>query len=336
MQALERICDSTGMFQHSRFDVPDRAHGYCIDDNARAMMLACGDTRMSGYWLPVFAAFVDHAWNPATGCFRNFMGFDRSWRESSGSDDSCGRTVWALGTVCVHAAERSMRDWAINLYDRAIEPLSTLRSPRALAFLMLGTATLAEADPGDQRSSALLARWGDALIGNRCEYRKPGWDWFEPVLAYDNARLPEALIRAGLAIGREDFIACGLETLEWLIAQQLSGDGHFRAIGSDSFGRLYSPPLPFDQQPLEAWATIDACIAAFDATGSAPWQAAARNAYLWFLGKNELGLALGDVDTGGCYDGLIPTGINRNRGAESILAFHLATQAIQTCRELPC
>jgi glycosyltransferase involved in cell wall biosynthesis len=330
--ALERMGDSTGMLQHSIFGVPHRAHGYCVDDNARALMLACH----SGQSLPIFAAFVGHAWNPDTKRFRNFMGFDRQWLEDVGSDDSCGRTVWALGTTSIAAPDPDTRDWACGLYDCVIEPLSELRSPRAQAFMMLGTAAIAEADPADPRPPVLLARWGDALMGLWSEYRKPGWDWFEPVLGYDNARLPEALIRAGMAIGREDFVRRGVKSLSWLAQQQTSPDGHFRAVGSDSFGRLYAPPLPFDQQPLEAWAAIDACDAAYAATGDIQWQSYARTAYRWFLGQNELGMALGDIETGECYDGLIPTGVNRNRGAESILAFHLATVTIQRHRAGEC
>ena len=336
LAAIERICDTTGMLQHSIFDVPDRAHGYCIDDNARALMLACRDSRMPPNWLPVFAAFVEHAWNPEVKRFRNFMNFDRSWKEVAGSEDSCGRAVWALGFAAIHAPEPSFRTWARKLYERVIEPLSQLRSPRAQAFLMLGTAALAENQPSDPLPAQLLARWGDGLLGLMNEYRQLGWDWFEPVLAYDNSRLPEALIRAGLAIGREDFVERGLVGLEWLDGQQATAEGHFRAIGSDSFGANYAPPLPFDQQPVEAWAMVDACDAAYAATGNARWQERACNAYLWFLGKNELGQAPGDPASGECCDGLIPTGINRNRGAESILAFQLATIAIQRHRGTAC
>ncbi len=327
--ALTRMTDSTGMLQHSVFGVPDRAHGYCIDDNARALMLMDGRA-------PTYAAFVDHAWNPNTKRFRNFMGFDRRWLEDIGSDDSCGRTLWALGTAATVSIDPDMRSWARVVYERAIIPLSELTSPRAQAFMMLGTAALAEDDPTDPQGATLLTRWGDALMGLWAEYRRPGWDWFEPVLAYDNARLPEALIRAGLAIGREDFVRRGIRALDWLSDVQTSSDGHFRAVGSDSFGRPYAPPLPFDQQPVEAWAMIDACDAAFSATGDLRWQRAARNAYRWFLGKNELGLALGDIETGECFDGLIPTGVNRNRGAESILAFHLATVTIQRHKQAVC
>jgi glycosyltransferase involved in cell wall biosynthesis len=330
--ALDRMSDATGMLQHSILGVPHRAHGYCVDDNARALMLPC----VNGPSASVFAAFVDHAWNPDTQRFRNFMGFDRRWLEDVGSDDSCGRTVWALGTTSISGPDPDIREWARSLYERVIEPLSELRSPRTQAFMMLGTAAIAEADPTDPRPPLLLARWGDALMGLWGEYRKPGWDWFEPVLGYDNARLPEALIRAGMAIGREDFVKRGVKALSWLTQQQTSPDGHFRAVGSDSFGRLYAPPLPFDQQPLEAWAAVDACDAAYAATGDIQWQSDARTAYRWFLGQNELGVALGDVATGECFDGLIPTGVNRNRGAESILAFHLATATIQRHRAGEC
>lgn len=334
--AVERICDSTGMFQHSIFDVPDRAHGYCIDDNARALMLACRDPRLSSKWLPVFAGFVEHAWNQDVRRFRNFMNFDRSWKEQAGSEDSCGRAIWALGFVAANGPEVSIREWARKLYARAIEPLSQLRSPRAQAFMMLGTAALAQVDPGDPLPARLLARWGDALMGLWKEYSQDGWDWFEPVLAYDNARLPEAMIRAGLAIGRDDFVGRGIAGLEWLAGRQTTPEGCFRPIGSDSFGCLYAAPMPFDQQPIEAWAMVDACDAAHSATGGAKWQEYARNSYLWFLGRNELGIPLGDPATGECHDGLIPTGINRNRGAESILAFQHATIGIQRHRGPAC
>ncbi len=327
--ALTRMTDATGMLQHSIFGVPHRAHGYCIDDNARALMLM--DENM-----PVYAAFVDYAWNPDKGRFRNFMSFDRRWLEDEGSEDSCGRTVWALGIAAASAPDRDMRDWARARFDQAIEAMSGMESPRAQAFMMLGLVALSETDPIDPRPLTLLSRWGDNLMRLLHDHRRPDWHWFEPVLAYDNARLSEALIRSGVAIGRTDFVTQGLDTLTWLAERQTTPAGQFRAVGSDSFGRPYAPPLPFDQQPLEAWAAVDACDAAYAATADPQWQRNARTAYRWFLGQNELGQALGDVKTGGCYDGLIPTGVNRNRGAESILAFHLATAKIQSHRQTAC
>ena len=335
LSAIERMSDSTGMFQHSVLGVPDRRHGYCIDDNARALILACRDPRLAAL-LPTYAAFVDHGWNPDTERFRNFMRFDRSWCESIGSEDSCGRTIWALGIAAQEAPTAAIRQWAEGLYSRSIEPLHDIHSPRAIAFMMLGTVAFLPDRSGDGEIAARLNRWGEALIALHAGHVRADWRWFEPVLAYDNARLAEALIRTGAALGRVDFLKTGLETLEWLTAQQATVDGHFRAVGSDSFGRAYAKPLPFDQQPVEAWAQVDAALAAYEITGDQRWLEAARNACLWFLGKNELGLALGSVETGECFDGLIPTGVNRNCGAESILAFHLANLALTKVQRAPC
>jgi hypothetical protein len=185
-----------------------------------------------------------------------------------------------------------------------------------------------EASPGHQLAKSILERFPDQHLALLDEARRPEWQWFEIVLAYDNARLPEAMLRAGTALGRADLVACGLKTLDWIIGKQTSPDGRFRAIGSESFGRAYAEPLPFDQQPLEAQASIDACRAAFDATGDRRWFDEAERAYHWFLGVNDLDLPLATAQDGGCFDGLMPHGLNRNQGAESIIALQLASCGI--------
>jgi hypothetical protein len=214
------------------------------------------------------------------------------------------------------------------MFDMTASLALELGSPRAQAFAMLGAATILEALPGHTLARTILARFADELLALLEEARRPEWKWFEIVLAYDNARLPEALIRAGMALKRDDLIACGIETLDWIVARQTSPEGRFRAIGTESFGRAYAEPLPFDQQPLEAQATIDACATAFEATGDARWIDEATRAYRWYLGQNDLDLPLATVQDGGCFDGLMPTGLNRNQGAESILALQLASCAI--------
>lgn len=333
--ALRRMTDDTGLLQHGIFSVPDRDHGYCVDDNARALILMCraatagladGDeiARLSS----VYAAFVQHAWNPDRRLFRNFMGFDRQWRESEGSEDSNGRTLWALGTAAAQGHDRATRDWAIHLFDHAIALAERLGSPRAQAFAGLGAAEVLAAHPGHAAARAALEATGDLLHRLLVAARRPDWAWFEAVLAYDNARLPEALIRAGQGLDRPEFTACGLETLAWIREQQTNAAGAFRPVGTDSFGRAYAAPLPFDQQPLEAQAMIDACLAAHAATGDAGWVEGARQAYGWFVGENDLGLSLVERQGGGCHDGLMPHGVNRNQGAESILALQLANVAI--------
>ena len=330
--AVERMSDSTGMLQHSIYSIPDRRHGYCIDDNVRALMLMTAidnlDEAVRDKWMTIYASFVQYAWNPDKRRFRNFMNFDRTWCEEYGSEDSNGRTIWALGVTARRSSLVKHRDWAVRLFDETASLAFELQSPRAQAFAMLGAAAMLGAHPGHELATNILEQFSNDLLALVEEARRPEWEWFEIVLAYDNARLPEALIRAGMALKRDDLLKCGLSTLGWIVAQQTSPEGRFRAIGTESFGRAYEDPLPFDQQPLEAQATIDACSAAFRATGDARWVEEATRAYRWYLGQNDLDLPLATAQDGGCFDGLMPTGLNRNQGAESILALQLASCAI--------
>lgn len=332
LAAVERMSDATGMLQHSIYSVPDRRHGYCIDDNARALILMCRidevDESLRDKWTSIYAAFVQYAWNPDERRFRNFMNFDRTWCEDVGSEDSNGRAIWALGVAARDARAQKHRDWASALFDATATIALELGSPRARAFAMLGAAAMLEAHPGHALSREVLTRFGDELIQLLDANRRPEWSWFEIVLAYDNARLPEALLRAGKVLGRSELGSVGLETLEWIVARQTSPDGRFRAIGTESFGRAYADPLAFDQQPLEAQATIDACVAAHGLTGEQRWIEEAMRAYRWYLGANDLELPLATAQDGGCFDGLMPHGLNRNQGAESILALQLANCAI--------
>lgn len=332
LSAVERLSDSTGMLQHSIYSVPDRRHGYCIDDNARALILMCGmedlDPVVRDKWTTVYASFVQYAWNPDQRRFRNFMNYDRTWCEDVGSEDSNGRTLWALGVTARDARDAKHRDWATAMFDSTASLALELGSPRAQAFAMLGAAAMLEASPDHRMALQILKRFPDEHLALLDTARRPEWCWFEIVLAYDNARLPEAMIRAGLALSRSDLVSCGLDTLEWIISKQTAPEGHFRAVGSESFGRVYAEPLQFDQQPLEAAATVDACIAAFDASGDPRWKDEAERAYRWFLGANDLDLPLATARDGGCFDGLMPTGLNRNQGAESILALQMASCAI--------
>ncbi|MDQ2878339.1 MAG: glycosyltransferase family 4 protein [Pseudomonadota bacterium] len=330
--AVERMSDATGILQHSILSVPDRRHGYCIDDNCRALMLMAVmpevDDGIRDKWMTIYGAFVQHAWNPDTRRFRNFMSFDRTWCEETGSEDSNGRTLWALGVTARRATAAKHRDWAVRLFDETASIAFDFRSPRAQAFAMLGAAAMLGAHPGHPTARNILERFAGDLMALIEETRRPEWEWFEIVLAYDNARLAEALIRAGMMLGRDDMLACGLSTLAWIVEQQTAPDGGFRAVGTESFGRAYEPPLPFDQQPLEAQATIDACAAAFAATNDPRWLDDAHRAYRWYLGQNDLDLPLASAQDGGCFDGLMPGGLNRNQGAESILALQFASVAI--------
>lgn len=331
LAAVLAMSDATGMLQHSVGVVPDRRHGYCLDDNARALMLmnvARGlpvAERMK--WSLVYAAFVQSAWNPDLARFRNFMRFDRDWCEDEGSEDSNGRAIWALGQTWERAPDQSLSEWALQLFEEALPRLSTLESPRARAFAMLGACAVLRRDPRNAVALDCVQQGGDFLMRLLGHGRRPDWAWFEAVLGYDNPRLPQALIEAGLALGQEAWIGAGLETLEWICVQQVSTRGQFRPIGSESFGKPHSY-LPFDQQPLEAQAAIEAACSAWTATRGAFWVEHALTAWRWFFGGNDRGVVLADIATGRCRDGVTPRGVNANCGAESILAFQLSHYAL--------
>ena len=333
LDGLLRICDDTGILQHSIHSVPDRSHGYCVDDNARALMLmnrlgADAEPHRSRL-VPIFAAFVQSSWNEDTAEFRNFMGFGRNWLEDAGSQDSCGRTLWALGATALEGQTLGLRRWARGLFEHTVRSANGFNSPRATGFAMLGADYLLRTDPRHETATILLTEGADRLLALFSQVRRADWPWFETVLAYDNCRLPEAMIRAGMRLDRADVIACGIEALGWIIDQQISASGHFRPVGSESFGHEREAPRPFDQQPVEIWAAIDACAAAFEMTGDPIWLSHARLAYDWFAGGNDRGIAVGEPLSGTCHDGINPRGLNLNEGAESVLAYQLATCAMR-------
>ena len=330
--AVQRLSDDCGILQHSLYLVPNRDHGYCLDDNARALLLMHRingrDADQADRMAISYASFVQHAWNGELGRFRNFMSHDRRWLEEAGSEDSCGRALWAIGVTANEARHQNLRIWASSLFDQAAPAALEVDALRAKGFAILGAVSMLAAHPGHGMARQILQQCGNDLRTQLIANRRDAWLWFEDILAYDNARLPEALIRAGLAISDNGMIADGLAALEWLREVQTAPDGHFRAVGTDSFNRRLKPPMPFDQQPVEACAMIDACAAALDATGDLQWRKQAMKAFAWFLGDNDLGMSLATRNDGGCYDGLMPDRVNLNQGAESVVSFQLACCAM--------
>jgi glycosyltransferase involved in cell wall biosynthesis len=336
---LLSMCDDTGLLQHAVHSVPDRHHGYCVDDNARALLLACalngqGERRLPEVLTARLAAFVQHAWNPNTMRFRNFMSFDRHWLEDQGSEDSHGRTLWALGECSRDDANPSRRRWAAALFAEALPTAETFRSPRAWAFTLLGLDAYLAAAPKDARASHSRKLLADRLMALLARFETPDWVWFEDGLAYDNARLPQVLLVTGLAMGEPAYVEAGLRTLRWLMTLQTAPSGCFRPVGTESFGEQRQPPRVFDQQPLEATATISACAAAWRADDDGAWKAHATRVFAWFLGNNDLGTSLADVGTGSCRDGLHPDRANENRGAESVLCYLLSLAEIRQLARL--
>jgi len=328
------MCDDTGLFQHARHSIPDRSHGYCIDDNARALLLSCalngpGERPLAELLTTRLAAFVQHAWNPDMKRFRNFMGYDRVWREDAGSEDSHGRALWALGECARRDVSQLRRRWAAELFAEALPIVEGFKSPRAWAFALLGLDSFCVTPSVDglpERARRLLA---DRLIAMLSAVGTRDWEWFEDGLTYDNARLPQALLATGVSTATPAYVAAGMKSLRWLMTIQMTEAGRFRPIGTESFGAQRKFPKSFDQQPLEATATISACMAASRVDGDPEWKAHAMRVFGWFLGDNDLSLPLVDLETGSCCDGLHPDRPNENRGGESVVSYLLSLAEIR-------
>ncbi len=322
--------DGTGMLQHASYGVPDLHHGYCTDDNARSLIAAVhaarlGDTTLLAA-LQRNLAFLHYAFNPKTGRFRNFMGYDRRWLEETGSEDSHGRAIWGLGEAARHAPGELTREFAARLLRQAALATEGFECIRAWAFAVAGLETYLSAIPDDTLVAGVRDTLSARLFERWSKNADPagGWPWWEDVVTYANAKLPHALVLAGASMGRDDMIEAGLATLRWLVDVQTSETGCVSIIGNQGWLRRTGERARFDQQPLDAHALVHACLAAASATGDGAWTRDAMRAFEWFTGGNDLGLALYNPDTGGCRDGLMVHGMNKNEGAESTLAYALS------------
>jgi glycosyltransferase involved in cell wall biosynthesis len=354
---LHRLTDDTGISQHSIFTVPNRNEGYTTDDNARALVFTVLLQQLERTGSPGAAlittgssfrylAFLEHAFNPVTARFRNFLGYDRRWIETDGSahgsEDCHGRALWALGTVLGRSEDTGLRGAAGRLFEYSLPAAVEFSSPRAWAYTLLGIQEYLNSYSGDRDAQRVRSALAQRLLRMYESIRSPDWNWFEDVLAYGNARLPQAMLLVGSACSDERMTCAGLGALDWLLTQQRCEiNGHFVSIGSQGFYPKGGEKARFDQQPIEAAGAVSACLEAYRVTGDDRWRSEAWSAFNWFLGNNDLQLPLYDSVTGGCRDGLHPDRANQNQGAESTLSFLMALLEMHSLQdpeqmEIPC
>ena len=341
---LSQMTDDTGMLQHAIFTIPNRSEGYTTDDNARALMLSTLleklDKEPRRADLPfadssiLYLSFLEHAFNYGKGRFKNFLRYDRRWNEPVGSEDCHGRALWALGTVLGRSCDHGLRGAAGRLFEFSLPAVLTFNSPRTWAYTLLGIQEYLTSYPGDRNAQKIRSALSRRLLEMYESIRRPDWKWFENVLAYGNARLPQALLLVGSACSDDRMVSAGLESLDWLSqTQHCEVNRHFVPIGSQGFYRQDGEKARFDQQPIEAAGAVSACLQAYRVTGDSRWRHEAWSAFNWFLGDNDLQLPLYDSTTGGCRDGLHPDRANENQGAESTLSFLTALLEMRSLQE---
>jgi glycosyltransferase involved in cell wall biosynthesis len=332
---LKAFTDDTGIIQHANFTIPDRTHGYCTDDNARALLVAAmgqkylptnglGLDSLSGHYL----GFLLYAYNEKNGRFRNFMTYSRQWIEDIGSEDAHGRALWCIGKSLVFIDDPGHLAMSTTLFNKALPAAENFHSPRAIAFCLVGIHAYLDKFSGDSDVRRVREILAIRLFDQFKNHATDDWPWLENALNYANGKLPHALLLSGQRMQRSEMVDMGLVSLKWLLAIQTE-DGHFVPIGSNGWYGQGGPRARFDQQPIEASTMVEACVKAFEITRDQSWFDKAVMCFNWFLGHNDLNLPLYDAKTGGCRDGLMADGINQNEGAESSLAWLLALMTLQ-------
>jgi glycosyltransferase involved in cell wall biosynthesis len=330
---LQTMTDNAGIFQHATYTIPNRSHGYCTDDNARALIavLRYHDLRKDDSVLGLastYLAFLHDAFNPKENRFRNFMSYDRQWREEVGSEDSHARALWALGEAVALTLDGGVLGYATRLFNDALRPAEAFTSPRAWAFALHGIHAYLRRYGGDthvRRIRDVLAHKLHRLFVDNAD---GAWPWCEETVTYDNGNMPLALLLCGQWLPDKEMHSQGLRSLEWLLKIQTNEEGNLSLIGSDGWYPRGGEKALFDQQPLEIMSLVEACVEAYRQTGKRKWIEEIRRCLAWFLGNNDLGALLYDYSTGGCRDGLNPQGANQNEGAESALSWLISVTTV--------
>lgn len=329
---VKRLTDDTGILQHALYTTPDPHHGYTTDDNARALLVALqySEVEDSSEGLELacrYLAFLRYAQRP-DGRFHNFLAYDRTWLDESGSEDSHGRAVWSLGYAVRSGLPPGIRHSAETLLERSLPHLPAVRSPRAQAFSLLGLGWAVQAGYRKDELASLASLLADRLVEAWDRTADAEWPWFEEIIAYSNAKLCEGLLHAYVMLGEDRYLEVATQGLDSLISICFQGD-MLDLVGQDGWYRRGQRRAVFDQQPVDAQSMVQACVAAYQVTGEERYLARANNAFAWFFGNNRLRQPLYDPTSGGCFDGLHPDRVNGNQGAESTLAYLLARLAFE-------
>jgi len=329
---IRNLTDDTGIIQHAIFNIPNRKEGYCIDDNARAlllMVLAGKDKKNQVVLLPLLQVYLSfiHYMQTDSGEFKNFMSYTKVSEEERGSEDSFGRTIMALGFLINDGPSHMLVRTGVEIFSRACRHIDKLTSIRGIANSIVGLCQFIKYNYPDDVKTEVVTNLANKMVKMYEDSKSSKWHWFEPVLTYDNGILPLALLNAYEITSNDTYLSVAIESMRFL-ESKVFHDGMLSPIGNDGWFVKGSQQAKFDQQGIDAMAMVLMYRQALRVTGDKKYLNRLHRSYQWFLGYNDLGLALYDPNTGGCADGLHSEGINLNQGAESTLAYWISHMVV--------
>jgi glycosyltransferase involved in cell wall biosynthesis len=333
---INRLTDDTGIIQHAKFGIPNLKEGYCLDDNARALLMVLMAYRqmkkMRALELsPIYLSYIHYMQNP-DGSFKNFLSFNRNYLDEVGSEDSFGRTIWALGYLLVNAPNDAYYQTGKLLFFNAAPHFEKLKSIRGIANTMIGISYYLKGNPSDDHMTERLRSLANVLVKHYDDNETPEWKWFEALLAYDNGILPLALLHAAGILNDDKITKTALASMEFLTQHTLK-DNYLSIIGNEKWYKKEGERSIFAQQPIDAMAMVLMYHQAYLLTKDKEYLNKLYISFLWFLGENDLRMSLYDFETQGCCDGFERNGVNRNQGAESSLAYLIAHLTVLTAYE---
>ncbi|MDP3992764.1 MAG: hypothetical protein Q8Q05_00930 [bacterium] len=317
---LKRLTTREGLIQHADMDVPDPSHGYSLDDNARAIIATLWYYR--NYHdepvlrlLEIYFGYIKRV-EKEGGSFHNFLSFTEQILDAEGSEDSIGRTIWALGEMIKSCPDQAMRNEAKLIFDRA-SIHHHLEHPhiRTKAYILLGLLAAGQEEEA--------SRWADKLVEIYKQNTTEDWQWFENYLSYANAALPYALAEAGRILDNQIYLDVAKKSLTWLDSVSRI-DGKPAPIGQAGWYFKEGIKAEYDQQPLDASDMILAFNALYQATQKSQYLNKAFEWADWYKGNNSQGVSVTNDVTNGVYDAVTPGGVNKNQGAESIVTYLMA------------
>lgn len=332
LKHIKALTDSTGIIQHALFDIPNRKEGYCIDDNARALLWAVWACKskpkdQSAYHLlPVYLGFI-HYMQTEEGHFRNFLSYSRDTSEDRGSDDSFGRTIMALGYLINESPTHALARTGQEIFSKALPQVKTITSIRGIATTIIGICQYIKFHFPDDKKTHIMDEMAEKMVQMYKDNRSDDWHWYEPILTYDNALLPLALLHAYEVTQNEEYMNIAFESMNFL-ESKVFYDDTLRPVGNDGWHKKDGPVARFDQQGVDVLAMVLYYQQAYRITGDTLYLTRMYKSYQWFLGDNDIRLSLYDFETGGCADGLHSEGINLNQGAESTLAYWISHEVV--------